>query len=291
MNTDYLKYDASSLVEYLRRKLIDSGIYTDQIYPASDLKLLMDLFAWTFEVIQYVLNNNAADVMFTDTTLYENMNRLTKLLSYSPKAFRTSTAEFSFSCAFNPTFNGVCMIPKYASIESSASDSNGNPIAYSFTDDFAFTVKNGAIIYKDNPILANGSYCRFTFPRNADGSKFESFVMAGIGPNADKPSYVDNDTLEVFVETVSSSGEKTYEKAKIVDSLILEAASDVLACEKRLNDQKEFEVKFGDGIHGRCLEEGSIIHAIYLKSNGEARKDRCKQAVNFKHISEDPRIQ
>ena len=122
MNADYLKYDASSIVEYLRRRLLESGVYTDQIYPASDLKLLIDLFAWTFEVLQYILNNTASDVLFGDSELYENMNRLTKLLSYSPKSYRTSTCEFAINGNFSSDVNGSYTIPKYARIETDLSD-------------------------------------------------------------------------------------------------------------------------------------------------------------------------
>lgn len=91
-NYDYLRWDAQSIQELLRRKLLESGILTDQVYPSSDVKILMDLFAWVFDVLTYMLNNAAADVLFSDTTLYENINRLVKLLSYSPKGYLTASA-------------------------------------------------------------------------------------------------------------------------------------------------------------------------------------------------------
>lgn len=267
MKTEYLKYDAQSIVEYLRKKLIDSGVYTDQVYPASDIKLLLDIFGWTFEVLQYILNNNAADVMFTDSELYENMNRLTKLLSYSPKAYRTSTCEFSINARFDTSLTTTCVIPKYAKIETDKSDANGDPITYSFTEDFQFNVKNGNIIYtSDNIVLSNGRWCLYTFDNLSLGGKYEVFRMTSISP--DNNILVDNDNFDVFIETVSSSGERQYEQVKIVDSLILNASPDDLYCEKRLNDKKEFEIKFGDGIHGKILPRGAKIHIIYLKSNG-----------------------
>lgn len=80
ISTDYLKWDAQSIQDLLRKRLIESGIITDQLYPASDTRILIDLFAWTFDVLTYMLNNSAADVLFSDTELYENMNRLVKLL-------------------------------------------------------------------------------------------------------------------------------------------------------------------------------------------------------------------
>lgn len=79
-NYDYLRWDAQSIQELLRRKLLESGLLTDQVYPSSDVKILMDLFAWVFDVLTYMLNNAASDVLFSDTHLYENINRLVKLL-------------------------------------------------------------------------------------------------------------------------------------------------------------------------------------------------------------------
>ena len=58
MNNEYLCWDAQSIQELLRRKLLESGLYTDQVYPGSDTRILIDLFAWTFDVLTYILNNN-----------------------------------------------------------------------------------------------------------------------------------------------------------------------------------------------------------------------------------------
>ena len=37
----------------------------------------------------------------------------------------------------------------------------------------------------------------------------------------------------------------------------------------RLNERKNYELKFGDNIHGQIVPPGSKIHVIYLQSNGE----------------------
>ena len=135
MQTDFLKYDASSIQELLRRKLLESGLYTDQIYPGSDTRILIDLFAWTFDVLTYILNSNAADTLFEDTEVYENLNKIVKLLSYSPKSFITSNCEFSISCNLDDN-NGetYCTIPRFSYIDTGKHDSKGNPIKYSFVD-------------------------------------------------------------------------------------------------------------------------------------------------------------
>jgi len=127
MNTDFLKYDASSIKELLRRKLIETGIYTDQLYPGSDISILIDLMSWMFDVLTYILNENASDVLFTDTGIYENLNKMVKLLSYNPKAYTTSNASFSINVIDQSEFEditGTCKIPRFASVSTGKTDSN-----------------------------------------------------------------------------------------------------------------------------------------------------------------------
>jgi hypothetical protein len=40
-----------------------------------------------YQVLVYQLNNAAAESMFSDTQIYENISRLVKLIGYNPKGF------------------------------------------------------------------------------------------------------------------------------------------------------------------------------------------------------------
>ena len=269
MQTDFLKYDASSIQELLRRKLLESGLYTDQIYPGSDTRILIDLFAWTFDVLTYILNSNAADTLFEDTELYENLNKIVKLLSYSPKSFITSNCEFSISCNLDDNSGETyCTIPRFSYIDTGKHDSKGNPIKYSFVEDFTFKMNGNSIVgLKNGPILYNGEFNRYTFENTSENNPYESFIMTGISPNEDKPTYIDNNTIHIFTEIVNDDGINEYNEVTIVNNLVLDADANDLACEARLNENKEFVIKFGDNIHGKKLKNGTKLHMIYLKSN------------------------
>lgn len=143
MTNNYLMWDAQSIQELLRQKLLESGLLTDQLYPSSDTKILMDIFAWVFDVLTYMLNNAAADTLFADTQLYENMNRIVKLLSYNPHGYLTSSTECKFelnSELLDISLADTCTIPKFTSIDLGKTDKYGNPIKYSFVEDFIFNV-------------------------------------------------------------------------------------------------------------------------------------------------------
>lgn len=276
MQTDFLKYDASSIQELLRRKLLESGLYTDQVYPGSDTRILIDLFAWTFDVLTYILNNNAADTLFEDTEVYENLNKIVKLLTYNPKAFTTSNAEFSISCTLDEFTNNeiFCTIPKYCSIDTGKSDANGNSIKYSFIEDFTFKMNGGSIVgLKNGPILYNGEFVRYIFDNTSENIPYETFIMTNVSPNADIPVYIDNDTIHIYIEKVNErTGEIEYTEVQIVNNLVLDSAATDLSCEVRVNENKELVVKFGDDIHGKKLELGTKVHVVYLQSNAGSGK-------------------
>ena len=64
-------------------------------------------------------------------------------------------------------------------------------------------------------------------------------------------------------------GTSTVTEYKQVNNLILDSAFNDCAYELRLNEFKNYTLKFGDDIHGKRLEEGDLIYIIYLRSNCE----------------------
>jgi len=278
MNYDYLRWDAQSIQELLRRKLLESGILTDQLYPASDIKILMDLFAWTFDVLTYILNNSAADVLFSDTAIYENMNRLVKLLSYSPKGYLTCSSEFLISTNTNQSTTideDICTIPKFASINTGKIDKYGNEIKFSFVKDFTFNIYNGVVVIpKAWPVLYNGQFKKYSSVFTSDGTPYEIFTMAGLNPNNENnPIYIDHNNFHVYIETISeTTGETSYKEWTRVNNLVLDATYNSEMYELRLDENKNYTIKFGDNIHGKQLNMGNNIHIIYLQSNGEEGK-------------------
>ena len=169
----------------------------------------------------------------------------------------------------NFDLHGTVTIPRYASFYTGKTDQYGREVRYTLMEDYSFYVESTtAILPKEKPILYNGNLERYTFSNKATGNKFEVFLMKGVGPNNDVPVYIDQDSVHVILESTDDQGFVSYKNAKIVKSLILDATYLDTACELRLNENKELEVKFGDGIHGKLLDKNTIIHLIYLRSNG-----------------------
>ena len=286
MNIDYLKYQASSIQQLLRRKLLQSGILTDQLYAGSDTKIIIDLFAWTFNVLTYILNNNVSDVLFSDTHLYQNLNRLVKLLSYNPLGYSTSQCQFHIDInksqvnALNNLGDAI-YIPKYTYINSGKVDSNGNDICYSFINSYLLNIYsyissstnqyNIKIITPQAwPILYNGKYKKYAQVFSANGIEYESYTLTLLDLTSQNKIYIDHNLFQVFTEYIDSqTGQKKYIQWKRTENLILNANQNDYMYQIRLNQNKQYVLKFGNGMHGIIPEYGSYIHILYFQSNGQ----------------------
>lgn len=248
------------------------------MYPGSDTKIIMDLFAWTFDVLTYILNNNAADSLFADTQVYENMNRLVKLLSYNPDGYHSSNCTFRLSLITDAIRNGsnvlpdYCTIPKFTSIDLGKTDSNGNPIKYSFVEDYSFKVSNVDIVSPDFwPVLYNGEFRKYDTVFTATGAPYETFILSNLNP--ENNIYVDHDNFHIYIESINEqTGDITYKEWNRVQNLVLDSTYNSTDYEIRLNEKKIYILSFGDNLHGQSLKYGDKIHVVYLFSNVEDGK-------------------
>ena len=106
------------------------------------------------------------------------------------------------------------------------------------------------------------------------GVPSEIFTLAGLNPqNIQHPIYIDHNNFHVYIETIDeTNGEIIYTEFNQVDSLVQDALYNDKSYELRLNENKDYTIKFGDNIHGYQLPMGTKIHVIYLESNGEDGK-------------------
>lgn len=286
MNVDYLKYQASSIQELLRRKLLQSGVLTDQLYPGSDTKIIIDLFAWTYDVLTYILNNNVSDVLFSDTHLYQNLNRLVKLLSYNPGGYKTSQCQFNIQLnerEFNnlTVVPDVIYIPKYVHFNSGKKDKNGDDICYSFINQYiinlySYVDKSSGkriinLISQDKlPVLYNGKYKKYIETFIANGIQYDTFTLGLLDLTSENKIYVDHDLFQIYTQQINAqTGKKQYIVWNRTQNLTLNASQDDYMFQMRLNQNKQYVLKFGNGIHGKIPEEGAYIHILYFQSNGQ----------------------
>lgn len=272
MITDYLRFSANSIRDLIRSKLNQSSNFTDQNFQDSNLSVYLDTLSYMYATLMYYLNHGASEAMFTDTQLYENMNRLTKMLAYNPRGFVTSSVLSSIyiSGGTLPVQNNrsfVGRIPKYTKYSLAGSTSSSS-VAYSFGEDYTFeTDLTGSTVDSlFTPRLFNGVWTFYTTPIISAGIPFETFTLSSMNLMGNNRSYVAHDLIDVYVRDTNGVVSK-YER---VDDLYndSESSGDGNVFEARVNEDYKYVLKFGDGIYGNKLPNGGVLYVIYFASDG-----------------------
>jgi hypothetical protein len=255
----YAAFDASSLKSLMIQRLSQGNVFTDQIYEGSNFNSLLDIIAYSYNVLLFYLNKTASESIFSQAQLYENMNKIVKLLGYNPIGVQTSILSFN-TTAPSSLPSGVYTIPRYSYFTI-------NGIPYSFTEDATF-IKNsdGDEVLQnlsDSSVLYQGLMTPYP-SYIANGAPYEEFILAAVGDegNAD---LIDHNNIHVYVTTKNG----TYEQWNRVNSLYLES-SNSKSFECRLNENQRYVIKFGDNVNGKQIPQNSLITVFYLRSSGYA---------------------
>ena len=127
----YLAFDALTMQQFIKDRLNDNKVFTDQNYSGSYISTQNEIVAYMFHVLMYYLNRSSTESMFTEAQIYENMNRIVKLLDYSPIGRQTPSTTFGLS-GTDAIAAGLYTIPRYTYV------TNGS-INYSINDDITIS--------------------------------------------------------------------------------------------------------------------------------------------------------
>lgn len=259
----YAAFDAISLRNLILDRLDEQGTFTDQNYIGSNLASIIDIISYAYNTLIFYLNKTSNESMFTEAQLYENINRIVKLLDYKPIGYQTSTLVFEASAISKLTSdttyvagqdlatNKSYTIPRYSYLMVGG-------VPFSFDEDITFSATSpGWTSLSDltnKKLLYQGIY-KESPAHIAQGVDNELLTI-------NSSSSIDHNHIDVYVYEKSSSKWIYY---KNVPNLYTER-SFVRAFEKRLNSNGTYDLMFGDGINGRKLDTGDIVLVYYLQS-------------------------
>jgi len=253
----YAAFDATSIKTLMQQRLIDGGVFTDQIFEGSNFNSLLDVIAYSYHVLLFYLNRTANEASFTNAQLYENVNRIVKLLNYNPIGIQTSLLSFS-AVANDSLEQGIYTIPRYSYFTI-------NDTSYSFTEDLTFSKStSGVEVLNDlneSGLLYQGSFIQYPL-YIATGEEFEEFNIVSVDADGNN-DLIDHSHIHVYVK----SGNNYWKQYNNVNSLYLENNLSE-TYELRLNENQRYSIKFGNGVTGKKLNEGDFIVVFYLKSDG-----------------------
>jgi len=252
----YVEFDAMSLRQLILDRLNKQNVFTDQNFVGSNLASIIDIVAYSYNTLIYYLNRTASESMFTEAQIYENINRIVKILDYNPLGYQTST--LSISATVDTLAKDIYTIPRYSSV-------SVNGISFSFNEEITFIKSLSATseVLDDvntQKLMYQGNYREYN-PYTATGENGE-FVLLNVSTN----TIIDHFNIDVYVKPINTGKWKQYSKTV---SLYLENSSEE-KYEIRLNSDKQYEITFGDDINGRKLQEGDQVAIYYLESSGES---------------------
>lgn len=252
----YLAFDALSLKQLIVENLNKTGVFTDQNYEASYLSNIINIIAYSYNALMFYLNKTSSEAMFTEAQIYENMNRIVKMLGYNPVGYQTALLSFILKAA--SLKKGVYIIPRYSYFIK-------NGIAYSFNEDIVFnkTVDDQEEILTDinnSKLLYQGRF--FEYPTyTAIGQENESLIFT-----VEDNVLLDHFNIFIYRYDVVN---RIWEQWEKTENLFLER-SDSKKYEIRLNPEQNYEIKFGNNINGLKLNTNDLIAIYYLQSDGSA---------------------
>jgi hypothetical protein len=258
----YINFDAVSLKNFIIQRLNESSKFTDQNYEGSNLSSLIDIIAYTTHVLMFYLNQTSSESLFTQSSIYENMNRIIKLVGYNPTGKQTS--QVPINCNADSTLPiGSYYLKKYSYFLV-------DNIQYTILDDFFFEKVTSAnediTTINDNLILYQGSVGEYP-AYTSEGLEFETFpIVVDNLVNLNDDNFIADGTITVYVKEQDT--DKWFEYSK-VNTIFFSSANEKIY-ELRLNENGHYEVKFGNGTFGKKLEQGDEVKVMYLLSDGDA---------------------
>ncbi len=266
----YLAFDALSMKQLINENLNKTGVFTDQNYEGSYLSNIINIIAYSYNALMFYLNKTSTESMFTEAQIYENMNRIVKMLGYNPIGFQSSILPFKLE-AVNLS-KGLYVIPRYSYFIK-------NNIAYSFNEDVIFnkTIESEVELLTDvnlNKVLYQGRF--YEHPSyTATGEDNETFIFS-----VDSNVLVDH--FNIFVYRYSINDQK-WEQWSSTDNLFLDQP-DSKKYEIRLNPEQNYEIKFGNNINGLRLNPNDLIAIYYLQSDGSAGEISSGEIDNATYV-------
>ncbi len=257
----YVNFDAVSLKDFIVQKLNTNEQFTDQNYEGSNLSSLIDIIAFSYHALLFYLNQTSSESLFSQSTVYENMNRIVKLIGYKPTGKQTSLVSISCDADANLAI-GSYLLRKYSYVLI-------DNIQYSLLDDFPFEKTTTAVetieSIGDNVILYQGTIGEYPL-YVAEGVEFESFpIVVDNLVDTNDTRFISHGTISVYVKEQDTGLWFQYSE---VDSLYLSPGV-TKAYEIRLNENGHYELKFGNGTFGRNLSVGDEVAVYYVLSDGD----------------------
>lgn len=248
----YVAFDATSLRDLIVQRLNKELVFTDQNFVGSNISSIIEIISYSFSTLMYYLNKTSTESMFSEAQLYENINRIVKLLGYDPVGNQTASVSFNLSAQDIVVDNYI--IPRY-----SYSLLGGVP--YSFVRDASFTKSVDSVLEDFSDKVSKYRLYQGKF------NEYPVYIASGadnelIFLTLSEETIVDHFNIDIYVRDDHTGVWSQWQR---VDNLFSYGSRDEVF-EIRFNENKNYEIKFGDNINGKKLNQYDAVSIFYLNS-------------------------
>lgn len=236
----------TSIKDYLRA----NSNFTDFDFEGSNFSVLIDVLAYNTYITAFNSNMIVNESFLDSATLRENVIAIARTIGYVPRSKTCAKANISFSVTVTSSTPTVTLQPGLVCI-GSIEETN---YIFSIPESITTSVVNGVATFTDIDVY-EGTFLTTQFVVN--GSIDQKFILDN--------SYIDTATLSVKIKPVGDLTEgREYSSSENI--LTVTKDSEIYFLQE-IKDEK-YELIFGDGIFGRKLENGTIVNASYIVTNG-----------------------
>ena len=259
----------TSLKEYLRA----NSDFTDYDFEGSALSALLDVLAYNTYYTAFNTNMVVNEMFLDSATLRDNVVAIAKQLGYRPKSATSSKAVVDVVAAYQSATVPSTAVLKKGTVFTTFLD--GNVYPYSILDDVRVTV-NGNLAEFNNLQIYGGSVIT-DFITVQSALKNQRFLI--------RNTNIDNTTIRVRVfKSEQAYPNGAFEIYDYAENILNVGPGDRIFFLSEIEDEN-YELKFGDGVFGRKLQDGEYVEISYLVTPGPATNGA--RVFSFSGVLED----
>lgn len=238
----------SSIKDYLRA----NSTFTDFDFEGSNFSVLIDTLAYNTYITAFNSNMIVNESFLDSATLRENVVSLARNIGYVPRSRTAAKAQISFTATTDSTSPTITLAAGLACVGSA----NNTSYTFSVPQNITSNLVNGVASFNEIDVY-QGTFLTKQFV--VDGSLDQKFILDN--------SYIDTSTIVVYVKGISDTG--LGRQYSVVNNILnIDSTSEIYLIQE-VQDEK-YELFFGDGIFGKKLDNGTVITANYIVTDGIA---------------------
>ena len=260
--TQFTNLDFDQIKVQIKDFLRANSNFTDFDFEGSNFSVLIDTLAYNTYINAFNANLLANESFLDSATIRENVVSLARNIGYVPRSRTAAIASIQIGDVNLGTTNNST--PRFLTLRSGlvcVGNSENTTYRFSIPDE----ITSSRVVD-----IGGTSFAKFEDPINVyqgtllqrvygvDTSQDQRYII-------DSPN-IDSSTLRVYVKGTNDVG--LGRKYSMVDNILNINKNSEIYLAQEVQDEK-YEILFGDGLFGKELEDGNIITARYIVTEGE----------------------